>query len=53
MRAALAAGMRCVAVPNALTRPLARPDVDLVLESLAERPLRSILEALAIPPVCA
>ena len=25
MRAALAAGMRCVAVPNALTRPLARP----------------------------
>jgi len=25
MRAALAAGMRCVAVPNALTRPLERP----------------------------
>jgi HAD superfamily hydrolase (TIGR01509 family) len=49
MRAALAAGMRCVAVPNALTRPLARPDVDLVLDSLAERPLGSILEALAVP----
>jgi HAD superfamily hydrolase (TIGR01509 family) len=49
MRAALAAGMRCVAVPNALTRPLARPDVDLVLDSLAERPLGSILEALSVP----
>jgi HAD superfamily hydrolase (TIGR01509 family) len=49
MRAALAAGMRCVAVPNALTRPLACPDVDLVLESLAERPLASILDALSLP----
>jgi HAD superfamily hydrolase (TIGR01509 family) len=46
MRAALAAGMRCVAVPNALTRPLARPEVDLVLDSLAERPLAALLEAL-------
>jgi HAD superfamily hydrolase (TIGR01509 family) len=46
MRAALAAGMRCVAVPNALTRPLSRPEVDLVLDSLAERPLAAILEAL-------
>jgi len=46
MRAALAAGMRCVAVLNDLTRPLARPDVDLVLDSLAERPLAAILEAL-------
>ena len=51
MRAALAAGMRCVAVPNALTRPLARPDVDLVLESLAARPLAQVLEALASSPV--
>jgi HAD superfamily hydrolase (TIGR01509 family) len=51
MRAALAAGMRCVAVPNALTRPLERPDVDLVLDSLAERPLAAVLEALANPPV--
>jgi HAD superfamily hydrolase (TIGR01509 family) len=50
MRAALAAGMRCVAVPNALTRPLSRPDVDLVLGSLDERPLASILEALAGRP---
>jgi beta-phosphoglucomutase-like phosphatase (HAD superfamily) len=49
MRAALAAGMRCVAVPNALTRPLPRPDVDLVLASLAERPLAEVLEALATP----
>jgi HAD superfamily hydrolase (TIGR01509 family) len=46
MRAALAAGMRCVAVPNALTRPLARPEVDLVLGSLAERPLAAILGTL-------
>jgi HAD superfamily hydrolase (TIGR01509 family) len=51
MRAALAAGMRCVAVPNALTRPLARPEVDLVLASLDERPLAAILETLANPPV--
>jgi hypothetical protein len=41
--------MRCVAVPNALTRPLPRPDVDLVLASLAERPLAEVLEALATP----
>ncbi len=47
MRAALAAGMRCVAVPNALTRTLARPEVDLVLESLDERPLAAVLEAVA------
>jgi len=51
MRAALAAGMRCVAVPNALTRPLARPEVDLVLESLAERPLVDVLEALSASSV--
>ena len=51
MRAALAAGMRCVAVPNALTRTLARPDVDLVLESLAQRPLAEVLEELARSPI--
>ena len=45
MRAALTAGMHCVAVPNALTRSLPRPEVDLVLEALGERPLASILEA--------
>ena len=47
MRAALAAGMRCVAVPNALTRTLERPAVDLVLDSLAERPLAEVLARLA------
>jgi beta-phosphoglucomutase-like phosphatase (HAD superfamily) len=51
MRAALAAGMRCVAVPNALTRTLARPGVDLVLESLAQRPLAEVLEDLARSPI--
>lgn len=51
MRAALAAGMRCVAVPNALTSRLERPDVDLVVGSLAERPLSEILRLLeAAPP---
>jgi HAD superfamily hydrolase (TIGR01509 family) len=49
MRAALAAGMRCVAVPNALTRSLERPPVDLVLGSLAERPLADLLDELARP----
>lgn len=54
MRAALAAGMRCVAVPNALTRRLARPDVDLVLGSLGERPLREVLRLLeAVRPAAA
>jgi len=43
MRAALAAGMRCVAVPNALTRDLSRPEVDLVLSSLDELPLAAVL----------
>jgi len=46
MRAAVAAGMRCVAVLNALTRSLPRPDVDLVLESLAERSLAQVLASL-------
>ncbi len=50
MRAALAAGMRCVAVPNALTRQIERPAVDLVVSSLAERPLSALLEALATRP---
>jgi putative hydrolase of the HAD superfamily len=50
MRAALSAGMRCVAVPNGLTRGLERPPVDLVVASLAERPLSEILRALAAFP---
>jgi HAD superfamily hydrolase (TIGR01509 family) len=49
MRAARAAGMRVVAVPNRLTRQLALPEHDLRLSSLAERPLRSLLEELARP----
>lgn len=49
MRAARDAGMRCAAVPNALTRPLPRPPVDLVLESLAQLPLARVLQALADP----
>jgi HAD superfamily hydrolase (TIGR01509 family) len=55
MRAALAAGMRCVAVPNALTARLARPEVDLVVGSLAERPLADVLRELeaAAEPVTA
>ncbi len=47
MRAALAAGMRCVAVPNALTSRIERPAVDLVVASLAERPLAQVLRSLA------
>jgi len=46
MRAALAAGMRCVAVPNALTRTLERPEVDLLMAALDERPLAGILDVL-------
>lgn len=43
MRAALTAGMRCVAVPNALTRTLALPAVDLALDSLDACPLGQLL----------
>lgn len=46
MRAALAAGMRCVAVPNALTSRLERPRVDIVVSSLAERPLADLVRLL-------
>jgi HAD superfamily hydrolase (TIGR01509 family) len=46
IRAARAAGMRCVAVPNALTRGLVLPRIDLVLTSLAELPLREIVQRL-------
>jgi HAD superfamily hydrolase (TIGR01509 family) len=43
MRAARAAGMLCVAVPNTLTRELALPDPDLVVSSLAEHSLADLL----------
>jgi HAD superfamily hydrolase (TIGR01509 family) len=45
IRAARRAGMRCVAVPNGLTRQLALPDPDLVVGSLAERSLVDLLRA--------
>jgi HAD superfamily hydrolase (TIGR01509 family) len=44
--AARAAGMRCVAVPGAITRQLELPPADLVIESLDALPLARILELL-------
>lgn len=41
--AARAAGMRCVAVPGAISQRLALPSADLVLPSLAALPLSDIL----------
>jgi HAD superfamily hydrolase (TIGR01509 family) len=46
IRAAKAAGMRCVAVPNAITCALPLGDPDLVLGSLADHPLPRLLEKL-------
>jgi HAD superfamily hydrolase (TIGR01509 family) len=46
IRAARAAGMRCVAIPNAVTRALPMEGADLVLTSLGERPLAGILGVL-------
>ena len=46
MRAARAAGMRVVAVPNALTARLPLPDPDLVLPRLDAEPLAEILRRL-------
>jgi HAD superfamily hydrolase (TIGR01509 family) len=46
IRAARAAGMRCVAIPNPVTCTLPMDGADLVLPSLAERPLSEILRAL-------
>ena len=46
LRAAHAAGMWAVAVPNALTRSLPLPDPHLVLESLADQPLAGIIARL-------
>ena len=44
IRAAKAAGVYCVAVPNAVTAALALDEADLVLESLASLPLPRLLE---------
>jgi HAD superfamily hydrolase (TIGR01509 family) len=46
IRAAKAAGMRCVAVPGPLTRPLDLPGPDLVLDTLADAPLRELIKRL-------
>jgi HAD superfamily hydrolase (TIGR01509 family) len=42
IRAARAAGMRCVAVPNAVTRLVALPEPDLLLRSAGDLPLHEI-----------
>jgi HAD superfamily hydrolase (TIGR01509 family) len=52
LRAARAAGMWAVAVPNVLTRPLALPSNDLVLTSLAERTLADLRRLFAARPLC-
>ena len=44
--AAREAGLRCVAVPNSVTRGADFDDADLVLSSLAERPLEVVLAEL-------
>ncbi|HEX7255549.1 MAG TPA: HAD-IA family hydrolase [Gaiellaceae bacterium] len=46
VRAARAAGIYTVAVPNRVTISLGLDEADLVLESLAELPLRELLESL-------
>jgi HAD superfamily hydrolase (TIGR01509 family) len=46
LRAAHAAGMWAIAVPNALTRALTLPDPHLVLDSLAAKRLAGIIEDL-------
>jgi HAD superfamily hydrolase (TIGR01509 family) len=46
IRAAHAAGMRVVAIPNTLTRALPLPDPDLVVESLAAVTLREVFDRL-------
>jgi HAD superfamily hydrolase (TIGR01509 family) len=48
IRAARAAGMRCVAIPNPLTRHLPLGEADLVLESLGDHTLTEILDRLRL-----
>ena len=45
VKAAKAAGIYCVAVPNGVTAGLGLHEADRVLESLAELPLRELLES--------
>ena len=49
VRAAKAAGLYCVAVPNEVTASLALHEADLVVPSLADLPLEELLER-ALPP---
>jgi HAD superfamily hydrolase (TIGR01509 family) len=44
VRAAKAAGIFCVAVPNPITQTFALDEADLILESLADVPLAELLE---------
>jgi beta-phosphoglucomutase-like phosphatase (HAD superfamily) len=56
MRAAAAAGMRCVAVPTALIASMELPVVTMRLESLADLPLAELLrklDAIPLPGVAA
>jgi beta-phosphoglucomutase-like phosphatase (HAD superfamily) len=45
--AARAAGIRCVAVPGTITRQIALPPADLLIESLDALPLADILARVA------
>ena len=47
VRAAKAAGLFCVAVPNGVTAAMALDEADVVVPSLAELPLESLLERFA------
>ncbi|HSQ17405.1 MAG TPA: HAD family hydrolase [Anaerolineales bacterium] len=51
IRAAKAAGMYCVAVPNPMTNQLPLHEADLRLASLAEMPLQMLLETLEKLPI--
>lgn len=50
LRAALAAGMRCVVVPNALTATLDLAGATLRLKALTDLPLPALLERVAVAP---
>ena len=43
MRAARAAGIFCVAIPNEVTRTLGLEEADLVVDSLADLPAAELL----------
>ncbi|MDX6542427.1 MAG: hypothetical protein QOK32_30, partial [Gaiellaceae bacterium] len=44
IKAAKAAGIFCVAIPNGVTAALGFDEADLVLDSLADLPLRALIE---------